>query len=82
MGRVFTMEVGTISSPYLISLHKPLIGVGHVYFFHCTSRRPWFLVIGQVGKILIQNIDTKFCPSLNWTLFSYDRIGQVFCFYT
>ena len=32
-----------------------------------------FLVIGQAGKILIQNIDIKFCPSLNWTLFCYGR---------
>ena len=75
MGHIFTM-IGPFSAP-LISLHKPLMGVGHVYVFHYTSR-PWFSVIGQVGKILIQNIDTKFCPSLNWTLFYYDRTHFLF----
>jgi len=55
-------------------------GMGHDYLFHYTSR-PSFLVVGQVGKILIQKILIENSAPLLIRPFSA-MIGHVFCFYT
>ena len=60
----------TLFCPSRIPLHKPLMAMGHIYLFQCTSHKSALVFSHRTS---LENINIKFCPSLNWTLFCYGR---------